>query len=329
MKNSFKLSVLFIGLLLSYHSSNAVEAYDRFTWSDLVVGKRKVTSTKDSGISVITEWCGLKRIIKSDISIEEKLNNADKIINSKNKHLSDKLFKAVMDSRYLYKYGYKDIYKSDMVLKNLENIPSLKNKLLAERLFSNMNEYSILDNSFCEQLSNLVKHEDVFPYDNGYMPVITKERVLFLLSIKEMIDGKGKIDLDSKIQIKSWQNIPTSILYLISTQNQSKAYKKYINSKVNISPKMRRLIEDFLFPMYIPVKTADRKFLTGLYVIEEFPNLGIDLINESLSEQTRVTKPEHALACLVDAYKRHNAINESNTVKQILSDYYPNSIWLK
>ncbi len=55
----------------------------------------------------------------------------------------------------------------------------------------------------------------------------------------------------------------------------------------------------------------------------------MDLINESLTSEPRVLKPEHALACLSDVYVRHNAHNEAQKVLKILSDYYPNSVWLK
>ncbi|MBR4329326.1 MAG: hypothetical protein IKP71_05685, partial [Candidatus Riflebacteria bacterium] len=77
------------------------------------------------------------------------------------------------------------------------------------------------------------------------------------------------------------------------------------------------------------IKPAYRKFLAGIYCVEQFPNLGIDLINESLTSEPRMLKPEHALACLTDVYVRHNAYNEAQKVLKLLSEYYPNSVWLK
>ena len=162
------------------------------------------------------------------------------------------------------------------------------------------------------------------------MPIITKERVDYILSIKEMVDGKSKnLDKLPFNEFKSWKNIPSELLYKIAIGRQDKAYKEYIKDKPSLKPQIKKLIEDYLFPMYMPVRTENRKFLAALYCIEEFPNLGIDLINEALTSNPRVISPEHSLACLIDAYKKHNAKNESNKVKNILKEYYPNSMWLK
>ena len=163
-----------------------------------------------------------------------------------------------------------------------------------------MTESSIITDDFYNKLYSLKTKPALFPYDNGYMPVITPTRASFLLSIKEMVDGKGK--LSESVKINSWKDIPSDILYLIATDKRENAYKAYINIKSQLTIQNRKLIDDFLYPLYMPVKPANRKFLAGIYCVEQFPNLGMDLINESLTSEPRVLKPEHALACLSDVY---------------------------
>ncbi len=327
--NSFKKSALILGIgLTCCLFGSEAKAYERYTWSDLVTGgNRRAAAEADDKLAVVCEWCGLKRIIRSQITDTAKLKNAFTVIHNRKKYSNDALFKAVMDVRYTYKYTYKDMKKADEVLSYLDSDPSLKIKADAERLLSSMDENSIRDDNFYNKLYTLRFQNNAFPYDNGYMPVITKERATLMLSIKEMIDGKGK--QSEPIVVKCWKNIPSEILYLIATDRRENAYKLYINEKSSIDSKCQKLIDDFLYPLYMPVKPANRKFLAGVYAVEYFPNLGMDLINESLTSSPRVLKPEHALACLSDVYVRHNAYQEAQKVLKILSDYYPNSVWLK
>lgn len=324
-----KKSAIILGVTLaSALFVSDVSAYERYTWSDLVTGRnRNASSDAEDKLAVVSEWCGLKRIVKSQITDSTKMKNAMAVLQNKKKFSNNAIFKAVMDLRYTYKYSIKDMNKADEVLAHLDSIPELKIKADAERLFSAMTEHSILDDDFYNKVYQLRNQKDLFPYDNGYMPVITKNRVSFMLSIKEMIDGKGS--QNDSVNVKCWKNIPSNILYLIATDKRENAYRLYTHDKDSFEPSTKKLIEDFLYPLYMPVKPANRKFLAGIYAVEEFPNLGIDLINESLTSNPRVLKPEHALACLSDVYVRHNAHNEAQKVLKLLSEYYPDSLWLK
>ena len=325
---NFKKSAILLGVLSSALLLTAdAKAYERYTWSELVTGARNGSAASEDKLSAVCEWCGLKRIVKSQITDTAKMKKALSILHNKKKYSNDDIFKAVMDLRYTYKYSFKDTKKADEVLSHLDSIPQLKDKVALERLLSSMTEKSILEDSFYTKLYNLRTKQSIFPYDNGYMPVITSNRVSFILSIKEMIDGKGK--LTEALNVKSWKDIPSDILYLIATDKRENAYKSFLSKKSELEPQCCKLIEDFLYPLYMPVKPANRKFLAGIYCVEQFPNLGIDLINESLTSEPRMLKPEHALACLTDVYVRHNAYNEAQKVLKLLSEYYPNSVWLK
>ena len=325
---SFKKSAILLGILSSALFINSeVKAYERYTWSELVTGSRSGTSASEDKLAVVCEWCGLKRIIKSQTSDAAKMKKALTVLHNKNKYSNEDIFKAVMDLRYTYKYSFKDMKKADEVLSHLDSIPQLKDKADLERLLSSMTEKSILEDAFYSKLYNLRNKKGLFPYDNGYMPEITAKRVSLILSIKEMVDGKGM--LSEGLDIKSWKDIPSDILYLIATDKRENAYRAFLHKKSEMEPQCRKLIEDFLYPLYMPVKPANRKLLAGVYCVEYFPNLGIDLINESLTSEPRVTKPEHALACLSDVYVRHNAHNEAQKVLKLLTEYCPNSVWLK
>ena len=326
--SNFKKMAILLGVLSSsLFLSARANAFERYTWSELVTGSRNLSSASEDRLAAVCEWCGLKRIVKSQITDTAKMKKALTVLRNKNKYSNDDIYKAVMDMRYIYKYSFKDIQKADEMLAHLDAIPELKDKAEVERLFSSMTEKSILDDTFYTKLYNLRAKPSLFPYDNGYMPVITSIRVSFILSIKEMIDGKGRIN--ENLNVKSWKDIPSDILYLIATDKRENAYKSFIHKKTEMEPQCCKLVEDFLYPLYMPVKPANRKFLAGVYCVEQFPNLGIDLINESLTSEPRVLKPEHALACLSDVYVRHNAYKEAQKVLKILSDYYPDSIWLK
>lgn len=318
-------SVLILSILSSAFISSKAEAFERYTWSELVTGSKN--SAEAEKLSIVSEWCGLKRIVKSDETCFVKMRKAQEVLFNKQKHSSGEIFKAVMDLRYIYLYSFKDLDKADNVLKQLENIPELQNKVAAERLFASFKTENLLKDDFYDGLYNINNKEGVFPYDNGYMPVITKEHASTMLAIKEMIDGKGK--QTEKQFSKAWKEIPSDVIYLIATDQRENAYKLYQNMKSSLDTKTVKLVDDFLYPLYTPVKKANRKFLAGVFCVEVFPGLGMDLINEALTDSPRVSKPEHALACLSDVYARHNAYDEAQKVLKLLKEYYPDSIWLK
>lgn len=326
--NSFKKSALILGLISSCLCfANTAKAYERFTWSELVTGPRKGTYVDDK-LHIVSEWLGLKRVVKSEVTDVAKMRNAFRVIKNKNKYSKEDLYRAVMDLRYTYIYSFKDLDKADSVLSNLDAEPDLKVKSDIEKTFAYFDERDILKNGYYERISGLRNRAvSYFPYDNGYRPVITHDRITFLLAIKEMVDGKGSVQ--NLINCKGWKDIPGDILYNIAIDKRDNAYKVYKPMKDKLEPATAKLIEDFLYPLYMPVKLADRKFLAGVFCVEEFPNLGMDLINEALTESNRVSKPEHALAALSDVYVRHNAYGEAQKVFKILKEYYPNSLWLK
>ncbi len=326
--NNFLKYICIFCIFTSILASNEANAYQRYTWSELVTGGNKSSSLdEDEKINIITDWWGLKRIVKSEIRITTIIKNSYQVLKNKSKYSNDQIFRSVMDLRYIYKYIFKDSKKSDEILSELDSIKDLKSKVELELFLSSMKENSIIDDSFYKKLISFKTEKKLFPYDNGYMPVITIDRVNIILSIKEMVDGKGTFN--QPVAFLCWNNIPSQILYFIATNKQDRAYSFYKKVKQELNDNNAKLIEDFIFPMYYPVKTANRKFLAGLYAVEIFPSLGIDLILSSISSSSRVTKPDHALASLVDIYNRHNALNESKKVNELLNKYYPNSIWIE
>ncbi len=322
---NFAKSVLILSILSSAFISTEANAFERYTWSELVTGSKNPAATEK--LSAVSEWCGLTKIIKSDEACFSKMKKAREILSNKSIHSNNEIFNAAMDLRYIYLYGFKDLDKANDVLSYLENIPELKNKVTAEKLFSSFKSEDLLTDEFYDSLYNLIGKEGVFPYDNGYMPVITKEHASSMLAIREMVDGKGK--QNDKSFCKAWKDIPSDVIYLIATDQRENAYKIYQSNKSSYDSKTIKLVEDFLYPLYTPVKKANRKFLAGVFCVEIFPGLGMDLINEALSDSPRVTKAEHALACLSDVYARHNAYDEAQKVLKLLKEYYPESIWLK
>lgn len=326
MNKKLAKSALILSIISSVIVTAQANAYDRYTWSELVTGPSNNPVITDK-LSVVTEWCGLTRIVDTKDTNIARMKSAQQVIINKSKYTNNALFKAVMDLRYIYLYSFKDLKRADEVLAHLDSVPELKIRAEAERLFSSFSIDKLKSKDFYENLYNLKNKSGVFPYNNGYMPIITEEHAATMLAIKEMLEGKGK--QFNAVFEKSWKNMPSDILYLIATDQRENAYKLFQTRKSSYDPKTIKLIEDFMYPLYMPVKKADRKLLTGIFCVEKFPGLGMDLINESLTDSIRVSKPEHALACLSEVYSKHNAYNEAQKVLKLLTEYYPNSIWLK
>ena len=73
-----KKSAIILGVTLaSALFVSDVNAYERYTWSDLVTGRSRNGSASDEDkLAVVCEWCGLKRIVRSQITDATKMKNA-------------------------------------------------------------------------------------------------------------------------------------------------------------------------------------------------------------------------------------------------------------
>ena len=89
------------------------------------------------------------------------------------------------------------------------------------------------------------------------------------------------------------------------------------------------MLEDLMFPLYLPSIQKDRMFMAGLIAVPTLPDLGTDLLIDAISGQPRMRQAEHGFAVLSDVYNRHLAYAEAQAVWKILSDNYPDSVWLK
>lgn len=278
-------------------------------------------------VEFVTDLFDIQRVTRIEETPLSVIKKGYSVLHGKKNATLEEKYKAVMDLRYVYKYCFKDDEKAEEVLSYLTNVKGMKNKLRAEILISKINEDNVLDEDNYEELLFLSNKSGLFPYDNGYMPVFTKDLVDIILATKQCLDGKGRINSD--LEFNCWNQIPASIIYSIATDKKEYAYKSYQAIKEKFDKKTDCLVSDFLQPLYMRVKPANRKFLAGVLCAEVFPNQAIRLINESLTDSSRVSKPEHAFAVLYDLYRRHMAVAESDRVWQILNKYYPNSIWLK
>lgn len=291
-------------------------AFEKYTWSELVTGKRQsVASTKEDN-RIITEWCGLERIVD--------LNN-NLIANSTD--ANDKLYKTVMKLRYNCIYGLKDREQADKALNLLEETPELANKLKAEKIISSLTSENFISDKSYEKLLELKNLKNVLPYDNGYLPVVTVDKINEMIAVRQMIDGRGTVG--NGLKMKCWKGIPSSLLFKLATDQKNEAMNDFQNVKANLESPVAKLISDFMQPLYMRANVPDRKFLAGLICSEDFPNLSMKLINESLTSEPRLSKPEHALASLSDLYNKHNAYGEAQQVWKLLTELYPDSIWLK
>ncbi len=310
------IATLFVSVFLESFTSSQANAFEKYTWSELVTGKRQSVARVREDNRIITEWCGLERIV--DLNDNLIANSVD---------ANDKLFKTVMKLRYNCIYGLKDKEQADKALNLLEETPELANKLKAERLISALTSENFISDKSYEKLLELKNLKNVLPYDNGYLPTITVEKINEMIAVRQMIDGRGTVG--NNLKFKSWKGIPASLLFKLATDQKNEAMNDFQNIKASLETPVAKLFSDFMQPLYMRVIVPDRKFLAGLFCSEAFPHLSMKLINESLTSEPRLSKPEHALAALSDLYSKHNAYSEAQQVWKLLTELYPDSIWLK
>lgn len=277
--------------------------------------------------SVMTEWCGLKRVVKHASSPQLRLMKLENFLNSFPEASPEELYRAIIDLRYLKEYEFRDAAGVQSAIDDLNSRPALAAKAEIEALVSGFTPEKMATAEGNDDLQRLLKMADRLPYDNGHLPVVTREYLEFMLAISDMAIGRvSRID---NLPFKVWKDLPLEMLYQIATGKKEKAYTTFQQIKSGLSPQICKMIEYVMMPLYMPVRAKDRVFLAGLAAVEKFPDLGTDLLVEAVSGQPRMFKAEHGLAVLSDVYNRHMAFAEAQSVWNLLAKLYPDSIWLK
>lgn len=277
--------------------------------------------------SLRTEWCGLERIVKHAASPQIRLKKLIELVNDFKEAPSAEYFKALVQLYYLYKLEFKDAENAATILTRMFAVREFSQLARIESILARFNMNTIRTEDGFNDLEVLANLAHLLPYDNGIMPVITLEFVEYLTAIADMIlDKKSHID---SLHGSGWQNLSKKMLYLAACDKKDSAYELFKAVEAEQTPQIRKLFKDLVMPLYTPVRAKDRMFLAGLAVVEDFPDLGTDLIIEALSGYPAMLRIEHGLAALSDVYSRHMAYAEAQKVWKTLVDFYPDSVWLK
>ncbi|PKL46366.1 MAG: hypothetical protein CVV42_16760 [Candidatus Riflebacteria bacterium HGW-Riflebacteria-2] len=276
---------------------------------------------------VRTEWLSLNRVVKHATSPQMRLKKLTEFVTSFPEASSPELYKALLDLRYLYLLEFRDQTAAAEMLVQMKSLPGFEQLARIEDIVSSFNQRSLLSVEGQKALEELLSLSHLFPYDNGHLPVISLEYIHFLTMLADMIHGQNsKI---RNVKVSGWNGLPAEILYQTAVGAKEKAYQSYLQIKDGLTPQVSRMVEDLMFPLYLPSIAKDRMFLAGLLAVPTLPDLGTDLLIDAISDQPRMRKAEHGFAVLSDVYNRHLAYSEAQAVWKILSDNYPDSVWLK
>lgn len=276
---------------------------------------------------VKTEWCSLNRVVKHATSPQLRLKKLTGFITNFPQASNAELYKALLDLRYLYLYEFRDSAAAAEMLVQMKSLKGFEKLATIEDIVSEFNQRSLLTSEGYASVQKLFGLRALFPYDNGHLPVITLDYLQFLLAIGDMIHGQNSNVRNIKAQ--GWNDLSADMLYNAAVGAKEKAYESYLQSKDKLAPQVSKMVEDMLFPLYLPAIAKDRTFMAGLLAVPTLPDLGTDLLVDAISGQPRMRSAEHGFAVLSDVYNRHLAYSEAQAVWKILSDKFPNSIWLK
>jgi len=276
---------------------------------------------------VRTEWLSLSNVVKHATSPQMRLKKLTEFVSNFPEASSAELYKALLDLRYLYLLEFRDHTAAAEMLVQMKALPGFEKLARIEEIVSSFNQRSLLSLEGYKSLQELLSLGHLFPYDNGHLPVISLEYIQFLAVIGDMIHGQNS--QIRNVNALGWNGLPADILYQTAVGAKEKAYQSYLKIKDGLTPQVSRMLEDLMFPLYLPSISKDRMFLAGLLAVPTLPDLGTDLLIDAISGQPRMRRAEHGFAVLSDVYNRHLAYSEAQAVWKIMSESYPDSIWLK
>lgn len=276
---------------------------------------------------VCLEWCGLKRAVKHSSSPQLREKKYRDFLQNFPQASAAETFNALLNLRYIYLFEIRDQIMARDMMERMKNVPGFAGLAAVEETIVDFQPHDIVSERGHKFLKELFESASLLPYDNGFLPVLERDYVEFLLAISEMALGRN-----SRLKVanhKGWNGLPADLLYAAATNNKDKAWEIFSAKKAELTPQVDRMLEDVVFPLYLPTPAGERYFLAGLAAIETLPDLGTDLIIRAISNNPRMYRVEHGLAVLADVYNRHLAYREAQRVWNLLSKLHPDSVWLK
>jgi hypothetical protein len=276
---------------------------------------------------VSLEWCGFERSVKHSLAPQIREKKYKEFLQNFPEAPADETYQALQNLRNIYLYEMRDKIKARQMLAHMKALPGFARRAEIEKNFCEFTPDSLISESGNAFLSDLYHNRKMLPYDNGALPVLDFEKVELMLAISNMVLGKGAL-LKLKEQ-KGYADLPVALLYYAAIDKKDRAWVIYSHIKPGMALQIDKMLEDCIFPLYLPMPVGERYFFAGLAALRNFPDLGTDLLIKSLSDETRMYRSEHALAILAETYNKHLAHREAQKVWQILGKLHPDSVWLK
>lgn len=274
-----------------------------------------------------TFWCGLERTVKHSSSPHIRLKKLEEFLQRFPQVEPEKRFKALVDLYYVYLLEFRDSENAVRIKKQINSIDSMKNVALIEEILGRMSQEALRTEQGHADLRKLLELKQFLPYDNGVMPVVTEEYVIFMLSLADMIQNRNS-NLNNFAH-PGWNKVPAEIFYHAAVGNKEHSWKMFSVISEKMNQQIRKMYVDVVFPLYKPLSPKERIFLAGLAAVEMLPDLGTELLLEAVTGIPRMYRAEHGLAVLADVYNKQRAHSEAQKVWKTLSDLYPQSVWLK
>ncbi|RCK79144.1 MAG: hypothetical protein OZSIB_0258 [Candidatus Ozemobacter sibiricus] len=224
--------------------------------------------------------------------------------------------------------------EADRWLARLAEVPGFAQIAELEKALAEVTEPSLATPQGQELMQRIEACRDLFPYDNGVLPVIDLDFVREVRMLTELLSGRTE-SLAHRVQRtrSSWKvrSVPVHLLYLIAADQKLAAYEEYQKLIPTLAARDRRMVKDFLFPLYKQPTPQERQLLSAFAAAEVFPTLAIDRLLSVLSllPPQRPVQVNHALALLAELYQKHRNYVEAQSVWTTLRTLYPSSVWIR
>jgi len=296
----------------------------------LVVSKEDELGPFYRGATV--EWLGLPRTSVHGLLPHARIERLKKFLSDYPEADLEMVAIALLEISSIYLHELKDPENSEIWLKYLRELPGYAERADLEyhlRLLVDAR----LDSPQSQQiLKKVASFDKLFPYDNGWIVPITRELVNELRIYSGLFNGDkdeakllvGQTPIEEKIR-----GIPAKVFLFIAADLKDAAFNLYKNEKNNILSQDRKMIEDFLFPLYEMTYPRDLRLFASIAISQKWPKIAIDNFLKYLTSENRPLFVEHAMAFLSELYLKHRSYIEAQSVWSTLRELFPRSVWTK
>jgi len=225
--------------------------------------------------------------------------------------------------------------EGEKFLARLAEIPMFEEIAELEKLLSEISEKSLTSDDGGQKLiQHLDDFSTILPYDNGVLPVVEKDFASEIRLLNEILTGTP--DSLNKAQGKftsglHFGSIPLSWVYLIAGDQKLNVWRQLQHGTALLTSRDRRMLKDFLNPLYRQPTPGEWKILGAFAAAERFPFHAIDRILEvlTLPISQRPAQLNHAFALLAELYQKNRSYIEGQSVWNTLRTQFPSSVWVR